>query len=290
MLACPVCKQANLKAAASKLHGSRFDVMACRACRLEFLHPQPTWDEIRQIYSRQYYASWDMKKGENQETARMKRLTFSRRLSEIRGYVQGGAVLDIGTATGFFLDEVVKDPNFEPYGVELSSYAGEIAQAKFGVDRVHIGTLETAAFPPGFFSVVAMSDLLEHVQSPHETLRHVHKLLRPGGVAMVMTPDATSPSRRAMGARWPHLKLEHLFYYSPRAIELLAKEVGFEVASLKRAKKTMTLKYLSDQFRVYPHPILSPISRLASAVLGPWAHRPFSVTMGEMVVFLRKVA
>lgn len=289
-MVCPVCRQAGVKTAAPKLHGSRFDVLACVACRLEFLHPQPSWDEIRKIYSSQYYASWDMKKGENQETARMKRLTFSRRLSEIRRYVQAGAILDIGTATGFFLDEVVKDPSFEPYGIELSSWAGEIAQTKFGVDRVHIGTLETAAFQPGFFSVVAMSDLLEHVQSPLETLRHVHKLLRPGGVAMVMTPDATSPSREAMGKRWPHLKLEHLFYFSPRAIGLLAKEVGFEVVSLKRAKKTMTLKYLSDQFRVYRHPVLSPMSRLASAVLGPLAHKPFSVTMGEMVVFLRKIA
>ena len=214
-------------------------------------------------------------------------LTPSERDSEARtGWRRPG----YRNGNGVFLDEVVTDPNFEPYGVELSAHAGAIAQEKFGADRIHIGTVETAPFQHGFFSVVAISDLLEHVQSPLDTLRSVHKLLRPGGVAMIMTPDATSPSRKAMGARWPHFKLEHLFYYSPRAVQILAGESGFEVVSLERARKTMTLKYLSDQFRIYRHPILSPVSWMSSVVLRPWEHKPFSVTMGEMVVFLKKVA
>ncbi len=285
---CPICRHDNCPVTVSKVRESRFDVRACPACQIEFLHPQPTWEEIQKIYSSDYYASWDMKKGENHETARMKRLTFARRLSEIRNHVQEGAVLDIGTATGFFLDEVVKDPKFEAYGVELSPYAGALAQQKFGPERIHVGTVDSAPFPDGFFSVTAMSDLLEHVQDPLTTLRRVHKLLRVGGIALIMTPDATSPSRRAMGARWPHFKLEHLFYFSPRSIGILAKEAGFEVASLYRARKTMTLKYLTDQFQVYRHPLFSPLSRVAHTILRPWVNKPFPVTMGEMVVILRK--
>lgn len=262
--------------------------MRCSSCRLEFLSPQPTWEEIQNIYSAEYYASWDMKDGENQMTARLKRLTFARRLAEFRKFVQSGPILDIGTATGFFLEEVLLDRNFEPYGVEVSPYAGSIAQQKFGAGRIHIGTLETAPFQPGFFSAVAMSDLLEHVLDPRDTLRCVNRLTKPGGVVMIMTPDATSLSHGVMGSRWTHFKLEHLFYFTPASIRLLAADTGFEVLSLKRARKTMTLKYLTDQLAVYRHPILTPISGMLCGMLKRWENKPFSITMGEMVVFLRK--
>jgi 2-polyprenyl-3-methyl-5-hydroxy-6-metoxy-1,4-benzoquinol methylase len=263
--------------------------MHCRSCGLEFQHPQPSWEDIQKVYSSEYYASWDMKRSENEITSRMKRLTFARRLSELSRYVHSGPILDIGTATGFFLDEVRAQKNFEPYGVELSEYAGGIAAEKFGKDRIHIGTVETAPFPPAFFSAVAMSDLIEHVQEPLALLQKVHQLLRPGGVAMIMTPDPASLTRKLMGPKWTHFKLEHLFYFTPESIRKLASDVGFRVLSTSRAKKLMTLKYLRDQLSVYPHPLLTPASRALSFALKPWEQNPFPVTMGELLAFLQKV-
>jgi 2-polyprenyl-3-methyl-5-hydroxy-6-metoxy-1,4-benzoquinol methylase len=286
---CLVCGNSNSHAVVvPKVAKSRFDVVHCPGCGLEYLHPQPTWEEIQEIYSSDYYATWDMKDGEKESTGKMKRLTFRRRLGELRRYVSSGAILDIGTATGFFLDEVRADGSFEPYGVEVSTYAGTIAQSKFGVDRIHIGTLETAPFEADFFSAVAMSDLIEHVQDPRQTLKGVHRILRQGGVAMIMTPDSASPTRRQMGARWTHFKLEHLFYFSPKAMHMLAAECGFEVLSLTRARKVMTLKYLGDQLQTYRHPLLTPASQVLNLALYPLRTRPFPITMGEMLVFLRK--
>lgn len=187
------------------VQASRFGLRHCDACGLEFMWPQPSWEEIERIYSADYYATWDMKEGESESTGRMKRLTFARRLRELRPLVSAGRVLDIGTATGFFLDEVKLVPGYEPYGIEVSEYAGGIARGKFGADRIHIGTLETAPFPPDFFAAVTMSDLIEHVQDPHRALQQTRRLLQPGGVAMIVTPDAASLSRKVLGGRWTHL-------------------------------------------------------------------------------------
>ena len=255
---------------------------------MEFLNPQPTWDEIKEIYSSGYYASWDMTNAENENTARMKRATFARRLQELRAYIDGGPILDVGTATGFFLDEVKAQGKFDPYGVEVSEYAGGIAAQKFGKDRIHIGTLETAPFPDNFFSAVAMSDLIEHVQDPLAILQKVRQILKPGGIAMIVTPDASSLTRKLMGAKWTHFKLEHLFYFTPRSMQRLAKDSGLQLLSQGRAKKSLTLKYLHDQFEVYPHPVFTPASKILSTALKPWERHSFSITIGELLAYLQK--
>ena len=286
--ACAVCGNAECGPLFKNLQQSRFMVARCPGCGLEFLAPQPDREEIAKIYSADYYIPWDMKRSENDLTARMKRLTFARRLRELGQFVSSGPILDVGTATGFFLDEVVAEGSFEPYGIELSDYAGGIARGKFGAERIHVGTIETAPFTPGFFSAVTMSDLIEHVGDPAGVLTRVHELLKPGGVAMIMTPDTASISRRLMGRRWTQFKLEHLFYFSPATIRRIAANCGFRVLSIERARKAMTLKYVRDQFQVYRHPVLTPLSRGLGWILKPWEHRPFPITMGEMLVFLRK--
>jgi SAM-dependent methyltransferase len=270
------------------LRQSRFSIARCPECALEFLAPQPDPREIAEIYSADYYIPWDMSRSENGITARMKRLTFARRLRELRQLTGPGPILDVGTATGFFLDEAIAEGSFVPYGIELSEYAGRIAREKFGAERIHIGTIETAPFPPGFFSAVAMSDLLEHVPDPDGVLRRAYELLRPGGIAMIMTPDTASLSRRLMGQRWTQFKLEHLFYFSPASMRRLAARCGFRVLSIRRARKAMTLKYLRDQFQTYRHPVLTPLSRALGWMLKHWENRPFPITMGEMLVFLEK--
>ncbi len=285
---CLVCDGTATNLAVERVANTRFDLLHCNGCGLEFMHPQPSWEEIQNIYTSDYYATWDMKSGEAVSTARMKRLTFRRRLKELSAFSNSGRILDIGTATGFFLDEVKSCGNFEPFGVELSEYAGNIARSKFGDSSIHIGTLETAPFPDGYFNAIAMSDLIEHVQDPRKILQRVHRLLAPGGVAMIMTPDVTSFSCRWMGPRWTHYKLEHLFLFSPQAMRLLAGELGFTVLSLTRARKVMTIKYLRDQLQTYRHPLLTPLSSLAMNLLAPWKNTPFPITMGEMLVFLGK--
>jgi hypothetical protein len=214
-------------------------VVRCRDCEVEFLDPQPTFDEIKTIYTADYYRSWNMASGENDSVAMIKKRTFAKRLRDLRKFVSKGRILDVGTASGFFL-EVAQAEGFEPYGVELSTYAGGIAARKFGADHIHLGVLETAPF------------------------------------------------RKVMGSGWTHYKLEHLFYFNPRSLEVLARAAGFRVALCKAADKAMNIEYLHSQLSEYRHPVLTSLSKLASAVARPVATRPIDLKMGEMVAILER--
>ncbi len=264
------------------------NVYACGGCGVFFLSPQLSGEELTAMYQESYYRSWGLSgERENEAVRRMKTATFGLRLDLIGAYKKSGTILDVGCATGFFLEKA-KERGFRPYGVELSPYSCAIARKKLGEERVHLGTLETAPFGEKYFDVINMSDLLEHVRSPRETLRAARRLLKDDGVLVIMTPDTDSLTRRLMGPGWTHYKEEHFFYFNRRSLAYLAAGSGFEAVHFEPAKKFMNLAYLRLQFQVYPHRFLSPLSAFLFGLLpGPLRSGNFRLTMGEMVAVLK---
>jgi len=230
-----------------------------------------------------------MSKGETPAVANMKKHTFARRIKQIKRFVSEGRILDVGTASGFFL-EVALAAGFEAYGVELSQYSGQLATDKFGEDRIHIGTLETAPFGSEMFDVIAMSDLIEHVAEPLETLRIATRLLRPGGVILIMTPNASSLSHFLMGRNWTHYKVEHLTYFSHEGMRRAAGLVGLKLPYIHPAVKTLTMRYIHTQFETYPHWFFTPVTRTVIKLLPVAADWPVPVIIGEFVAILQKPA
>ncbi|WP_096736294.1 class I SAM-dependent methyltransferase [Brachyspira sp. G79] len=152
-------------------------ILMCPKCKFEFMNPIPTDEEIKNIYSKNYFGSWGIGDGETKEVANMKKDTFKHILNGITPYVKSGNILDVGTATGFLLEEAQK-LGFEPYGIEISEYASSIAKSKFGEDKIYNGTLETQVFKENFFDLITMCDVIEHVKDPINTLIIANKLLR----------------------------------------------------------------------------------------------------------------
>lgn len=159
-----------------------------------------------------------------------------------RNGATGGAMLDIGAATGFFL-EIARRRGWKPYGVELSDYAASIARSK-GLD-VMTGVLEDYPVHANFFDVITAWDVLEHLPSPKNTVQKIHQVLRPGGLLAINTPDAGSALARFLGVRW-HLVIppEHLNLFHRKSLRYLLEENGFEILVEDKIGKTFTLQYI----------------------------------------------
>ncbi|KAF0127105.1 MAG: ubiG2 [Elusimicrobia bacterium] len=282
---CPVCGSDSLKKGAALGPGA---VYTCASCAVRFISPQPSDRELRAIYGEGYYRSWGLSGTEkNAGVKAMKTATFELRLDLISRYKTSGNILDVGCATGYFM-EAAEKRGFSPYGVEISGYSSAVARARFGAGKVHAGVLEDCPFGEGFFDAIAMSDLLEHVRDPLRTLSAARRLLKEDGVLMIMTPDTDSLTSRIMGSRWTHYKPEHLFYFNRSSLSLLAKTSGFEAVRFEAAKKSMNLEYLRTQFAAYPHWLLSPAASLAAGLVPRGLRsRNFGLTMGEMTAILR---
>lgn len=162
-----------------------------------------------------------------------KALRQIREISSIRGYLglkepkTSGRLLDIGAGYGFFLI-AAEAHGWETVGIETSSHAAKIAQ-RHTRGSVFAGTLDNfQKQSDDVFDVVAMWDLLEHVDDPLMELRIVHKLLDEDGCLFIRTPNLQALEFGVFGADYHSLKLEHLHLFSPTSISQLLTSAGFE--------------------------------------------------------------
>lgn len=146
--------------------------------------------------------------------------------ADVRRHCRGGRLLDVGCAYGFLLRRFEKD--FETFGVDVSEHA--IEQARLTAPgsnlRVH-NVLEPLPFEDGSFDAVTITDLLEHVPGTPQILAEVARVLRPGGILYITTPNRT-PWRfviYGVADRMEH----HTNLLSYRQVGRFLDEAGFDV-------------------------------------------------------------
>ena len=267
----------------------KLGVFACKKCQVLFMEPQLSDEEITLLYSEGYYKSWGISgTSENEVSKQMKIDTFLLRLKEIQKHVKKGKVLDIGCATGFFL-EAAKNLGYEPFGIELSEYSSTLAKNKFGASAIFHGKLEDCDFKAETFDVITMFDLIEHVRVPSETLAHAARLLKPGGIIMITTPDNKSVSNKLMGKKWTHYKKEHFYYFDQHSLNYIAEKNHLDLIHSENSKKALNIDYLHTQLNVYKHWLFTPIINLLHKVApGKLTAKNFHITIGEITVILQK--
>lgn len=235
---CVVCE------ASSASCGSKcgYELFRCSACSHLFVWPMPSTTDS--IYSADYFsgakAGFGYTDYDNDKRAMIP--TFEKCLSRIEAAVGStGALLDVGAATGFFLD-LAKRRKWQVQGVELSVSASAVARSK-GLD-VATGSVESCELPASSFDAVSMWDVIEHLTDPPGTMNSVRRILKPKGVLAINTPDSTSAVSRLLGLKW-HLVTppEHLNLFSQYSLRLLLEKHGFEVLEVTRISKTFTVQY-----------------------------------------------
>jgi SAM-dependent methyltransferase len=236
-----------------------YPVQICARCDFEFLYPQPDDTALAATYNDNYFLHGRVVEAEERMSS-MKRATAVRYMDMIGRLVpeRGCRLLEIGCGHGDMLVEARKR-GYEVAGVEFSAHAVEIANRRLGGSTVSEGSIDTVELPAEYFDLVAFVDVIEHVRDPEVFLQRVHSVLKPGGMAFLITPSLGSWSRRAMGPKWIEYKVEHLFYFSERSIRKLLGSCTFYEIEIGPNRKVLTLDYLARHFDRFKVPAVSPI-------------------------------
>lgn len=217
-------------------HKNGYTLYTCRSCNLTFVYPVPNASEV---YGEGYFTGASLHSGYANYDADKEAMvpTFEKYLKRIEPLVPGKRLLDVGAATGFFL-QIAQRFGFDVYGVEISSYASGQAIKK-GIPMV-TGTLGDVPATP-LFDVITIFDVIEHVGDPYAECLQANTLLKKGGVLVINTPDIGSFYARLMGKKW-HLIIppEHLFYFNRKNMRLMLEKTGFEVVSITTIGKRFT--------------------------------------------------
>jgi SAM-dependent methyltransferase len=184
-----------------KLSGE-FEIVKCKQCGIYCTRPQLSERELVVYYPENYICFKSAIDREPSSFTRFDRqiAMFRRRKQVEKRSRSKGKILDVGCATGVFLNEM-KNNGWECFGVEPDRKASQYAREQFGLP-VKTGYLLDTSFPDNYFDVVSFWDVLEHIQDPSSTLQEVLRILKPGGYLFFSLPNSRSIERSIFKAYW----------------------------------------------------------------------------------------
>jgi SAM-dependent methyltransferase len=287
--ACPVCGRRDFRAV---MRVDSHPVVRCTGCGLQLTNPQPSDAELAAIYGPNYVLVENDPAGEAM-VLESKRATADHYLDLLAGagVPARGQLLEIGFGQGNFLRQAA-NRGFEVTGVEYSPFACERARANLeGRGRVVQGEITVLAAEAAAYDVCVLCDVIEHVREPGAFLGEISRLLRPGGVLLVVTPSLASWSARLLGSRWMEYKADHLFYYAPDTLRRQLARAGFGEISMRRGVKRLSLDYIAAHFDKYPIAGITPLLRGMRAVTPKgWSKHLFPVVASGLVALARRPA
>lgn len=204
----------------------------CGACRLEFQHPRPVFDQLAAaVYAAGYHPAG------HETVDRGRERTFARQIMRLERCVRRrpAAVIDVGCGAGAFLG-YARGRGWEVAGTDIS-----VTQAaRCHGARLWEGQLPEIDFGAVRFDAVRLNHVLEHTQDPLRELRQARRLVADDGVLLVGVPNIAGLSIRLkswqsrLGLKrrpWKHYgALHHLWFFTPATLAALVEAAGFAVA------------------------------------------------------------
>ena len=118
----------------------------------------------------------------------------------------GARVLDLGCGPGWVSHNLVG--NYRLVGVDVEEEAVRLSRLLYAADYV-VGTAFGLPFPDGQFDAVIFTEAIEHFAEPEPALAEIARVLRPGGLALITTPNCGSLFWVAIEHTW------HRFFGGP---------------------------------------------------------------------------
>ncbi|MDY7109218.1 MAG: class I SAM-dependent methyltransferase [Planctomycetota bacterium] len=270
---CPLCggaafdPHAHVADANFSRRITSFDVLRCRNCGLAIMQPPPTPRDLDELYLEDRVFS---KTFPNPNTGRL----FFRNLETL--YARHGlyyefvarrclhflsprraepAILDIGCSTGRLLGAFRRlRPAARLRGVDIDPDARQAAPPDIA-PLITTGDVFDVDLSERF-DIITMCFIIEHLLDFRPDLTRAVRLLAPGGVLCLSTPDLDSAKARRLGARWrllsdPRQKLGHLRWFNRSSLTRLARRQRLEILDLRNRGELL----------YHLHPLLQRILR-----------------------------
>lgn len=236
---CFLCKKNNFKKV-YKLKNRL--IILCENDRLYFSQA----NKLRQkIYDKSYFNNVPNTLANNNyylsKLEKIKRLTNK----------ENPKILDVGCGWGDFL-KVLKDQKIPYLGVDVSKKAIQICKAKqLNCKLIQEGDLNDKLTDKISdqknmkYDAVTMFQVIEHLKNPFPTLSSIKKLLKPGGIILLTTPNNDSPLRKILGKYWSvYNEDSHLVFYDKKNLFNLLNKINFKSIKIRYDN----IRYLSFNY------------------------------------------
>jgi SAM-dependent methyltransferase len=112
-----------------------------------------------------------------------------------------GRVLELGCGMGHLLTWLTD--RYQVFGTDINAWA--LSQAKRNVPQGQFALLSAdtmCAFPPAVFDILIAKHVVEHLSHPEQAIAEMCRVLKVGGLLILVTPNLSSPMRIRKKANW----------------------------------------------------------------------------------------
>ena len=144
---------------------------------------------------------------------------------EYLGRLRPGKILDVGCGLGWLLSATGGE--WDKHGLEVSKIAADFA-GQYG--KIFHGTLSKSPCEADFFDVIFMHHVIEHLEKPEEDIKEVKRILKPGGILILGTPDFDSGCARLFGKNYRLLyDGTHISLFSNESMHRFLRDNRFQI-------------------------------------------------------------
>ena len=203
----------------------------CASCGVVFLSTRPTEQEIGQYYAKDYqpYLGQYLPIVEKMIARRTKKEIAQ--FNKLNAHIEN--VLEVGCSYGSYLNDLKRFGTYKSFtGVEMDAECCRKASDLFGLQVLN-GTLETVKFDSERFDLVVMNHVIEHVYHPVETLEEIRRIMKPGGLLMIKTPNTRTVEKTVFGRYWlPYEAPRHVTIFSLKTLRKVLEQRGFKIVKV----------------------------------------------------------
>jgi 2-polyprenyl-3-methyl-5-hydroxy-6-metoxy-1,4-benzoquinol methylase len=210
----------------------------CQICDLIFPTEIPCKSAMPSIYPDSYYSFSETKKS-NPLVQLIRSWVTRRKAIFYKNLVNNPSaqVLDVGCGDGRLI-EILKyscPPDWRYAGIDWNEDAIHVLIRRGDLGRSgDVSTMELTDWE-GRFDLIVMHQLIEHVHDPRLLLSKMGRLLKPGGIISIETPDVESWDFKLLHRRyWSVYHIpRHFYIFNKNNFTEMANALGFEVLSTK---------------------------------------------------------
>lgn len=131
-----------------------------------------------------------------------------------------GRLLDVGCGSGAAMRRMA-ELGWQVEGVDFDQNAVQLA-VSHGLN-VRLGSLTQQSYATGAFDAVVMNHVLEHVPDPRALIEECHRILKPGGRLVCITPNASAWCHALFKQDWRGLEPpRHLHIFTEGSLQRIA--------------------------------------------------------------------
>jgi 2-polyprenyl-3-methyl-5-hydroxy-6-metoxy-1,4-benzoquinol methylase len=227
---CPICLSAKVTSISANLY-------VCNPCGIAFntAYSQKQYndsyflDEYCNQYGKTYLEDFD-----NIYALSKKRLALILNYIKIKNDTSTFSLLDIGSATGIFL-QCAKDSGIHNVtGIEISEYASRYCRKQFQIPVIRSSFTDITLSKN--YDIITAWFFIEHCNDPLSVLQKIYDALSKGGLFAFSVPSIFGPLFNFNKLLWINTHpVDHRMDFSPSGAKKILKKCGFRKIYIRPA-------------------------------------------------------